>query len=30
MNCSSYGQAGIGGRTGYLDWEKGTSTVPWC
>lgn len=30
MNCSSYSQAGVGGRTGYLDWEKGTSTVPWC
>lgn len=29
MNCSSYGQAGAGCRTGYLEWEEGTSTVLW-
>lgn len=30
MNSSSYSQAGVGGRTGYLDWEERTSTVLWC
>lgn len=27
MNHSSYSQAGVWGRTGYLDWKGGTSTM---